>query len=640
MSGNKFYVTTPIYYANAKPHLGTLYSTVLADVAARVNKIAGKKTYLLTGTDEHGQKIAQAAQALGKTPQQLVDEIAQEFKKLWDIYGIKYNQFIRTTDEAHVRGVQAWIEKLYAQGDIYKGTYTGWYCVPCETFITEKDVVSPECSSCGRATVELSEECYFFRLSAYADRLLAFYRDHPHFVTPAERVHELVSFVESGLRDLSISRTTVTWGIPFPGDERHKVYVWAEALTNYITAIGYGDPSRADELAAWWPADLQVMAKDIIRFHGVYWPAFLMASDLEIPHQLLVHGWIKMGDQKMSKSLGNVIDPYQLALTYGPDAIRYYLTCHMSISQDSPFTIEDLEKRLSSDLANDLGNLLNRMLSLAGQHGISTLIAPTQLQGPELHLRDKLWSMLSDFSIEMEDYFFHRAYLHVWKFIGQVNAYFHSQEPWKLAQSDRERFKSVLSATCHSLYAVAVAVWPVMPVKMEELLSSLGISLDPDVDLLERLSVDPWLKTFNLKPALPLFARYDTPRPAPASPSVQKNEAPLTEACCLSFDDFARVDLRVGTIDSCEEVPKSDKLYKLQVNFGDSGMRQICSGIKQHFKPEDLVGKQGVFVFNLQPRKLMGIDSQGMMLLVKGQDGQKLVMVTVAENVPNGSRLT
>lgn len=644
MSGDdgKFYVTTPIYYANAKPHLGTLYSTVLADVAARVNKIAGKRTYFLTGTDEHGQKIAQAAQAQGKTPQQLVDENAHEFRALWDIYAIKYNHFIRTTDESHVRGVQAWIEKLLAQGDIYKGTYTGWYCVPCETFITEKDAtMARECSSCGRQTVEISEECYFFRLSAYADRLLDFYREHPHFITPSERMAELVSFVESGLRDLSISRTTVTWGIPFPGDERHKVYVWADALNNYITAIGYGDPHRAAEFKEWWPADLQVMGKDIMRFHGIYWPAFLMASNLELPRQLLVHGWIKVGEQKMSKSLGNAVDPYQLAQTYGPDAIRYYLACHMSIGQDSPFSIEDLEKRLSSDLANDLGNLLNRMLALAAKHDITILAAPGQLQGPELHLRDKLWSMLSDFCNDMEEYFFHRAYGHVWKFIGQVNAYFHAQEPWKLAQQDPERFRQVLSATCHSLYAIAILVWPVMPFKMEELLASLGISLDIGVDLLERLSVDPWLKTFTLKPVAHLFTRYDTkPVQQSVSGPAEKTEAPVTELCCLSFDDFAKIDLRVGTIEVCEDVPKSEKLYKLQVNFGAYGMRQICSGIKQHFKPEDLVGKQGVFVFNLQPRKIMGIESQGMMLFTKADDGHRLVLVTPAENVPNGSQLS
>lgn len=633
---NKFYVTTPIYYANAKPHLGTLYSTVLADVAARINKLAGKQTFLLTGTDEHGQKIAQAAAALGKSPQQLVDEQAQEFKKLWDTYEIGYNHFIRTTDEAHKRGVQLWIEKLLAQGDIYKGTYTGLYCVPCETFIGQPETyASPACATCGRQVIELSEECYFFRLSAYADRLLAFYREHPHFVTPAERLHELVSFVESGLKDLSISRTTVTWGIPFPGDERHKVYVWADALNNYITAIGYGDPQRAEEFKRWWPADLEVMGKDIIRFHGVYWPAFLMATGLPLPHQLLVHGWIKIGEQKMSKSLGNVVDPWQLAQRYGADAIRYYLICHMSIAQDSPFSIEDLEKRLNADLANDLGNLLNRMLTLASKHGINVVQAPGQLQGPELDLRDKLWSTLSDFSSDMEEYFFHRAYLHVWKFISHVNAYFHSQEPWKLATSEPERFKAVLSATCHSLYAVGVLVWPVMPVKMEALLASLGFTIETGTNIFERLSVDPWLKTFTLKPIAPLFMRYE-PQPiiiAEQAPHVEKVRE-------ISFDDFSRIDLRVGTIMTCADVPKSEKLYQLQVDFGTLGMRTICSGVKHHFQAQDLVGKQGIFVVNLPVRMLMGIESQGMMLFAKSEDTGKFTLVTVEQGVANGSRVS
>lgn len=634
--GPKFYVTTPIYYANAKPHLGSLYSTVLADVAARIHKMSGKETFLLTGTDEHGQKIAQAAEALGKTPQQLVDQESQEFKKLWDVYGIRYNHFIRTTDESHVRGVQAWILQLIKQGDIYKGTYSGWYCVPCETYVADKDVeigVVPQCISCSRPTTELSEESYFFRLSAYQDKLLAFYKDHPDFITPVERMQEVISFVVGGLKDLSISRTTVTWGIPFPGDERHKVYVWADALNNYITGVGY--PHNMPEFNYWWPADLHVLGKDIVRFHAVYWPAFLMATDLPLPLRLLVHGWIKVGEQKMSKSLGNVIDPFTLAQTYGPDQVRYYLIRHMSITQDSPFSREDLEKRLNSDLANDLGNLLNRMLTLALKHGLSTVIAPSQLQGPELDLRDKLWSMLNDFSIDMEDYFFNRAYLHVWKFISSVNAYFHTQEPWKLADKEPERFKAVISATCHSLYAIALTVWPVMPRKMEELLAALGASWEPGTNVFERLSVDAWLKTFTLQPHVPLFERYETATQTPEPPCQEKTSCPASYA---SFDDFLRIELRVGTIEDCQEIPKSDKLYKLTVDFGSLGKRLICSGIKQYFKPEELISRQAVFVYNLQPRAIMGIQSQGMLLTAQDTDN-KLSLVTTTKPVVNGSLL-
>ncbi len=591
---------------------------------------------MLTGTDEHGQKIAQAAEALGLKPQQLVDQEAQEFKKLWDVYGIRYNHFIRTTDESHIRGVQAWIEQLLREGDIYKGTYTGWYCVPCETYVAEKDVeagVIPSCVSCSRPTVELSEESYFFRLSAYQDRLLAFYQDHPDFITPSERMQEVINFVKSGLKDLSISRTTVSWGIPFPGDEKHKVYVWADALNNYITAIGY--PNNMTELQYWWPADLQVLGKDIVRFHAVYWPAFLMASGLSLPCRLLVHGWLKIGEQKMSKSLGNVVDPFALAATYGPDQIRYYLIRHMSITQDSPFSKEDLEKRLNSDLANDLGNLLNRMLTLALKHGMSTVVPPHQLQGPELDLRDKLWSVLNDFSIEMEDYYFNRAYLHVWKFINYVNAYFHGQEPWKLADKDPERFKAVISATCHSLYAIALIVWPVMPRKMEELLAALGASWEQGTNMFERLSVDAWLKTFTLKPRVPLFERYEVALTEAQEPTYQQV---VPEPTYASFEDFLRVELRVGTIIQTEEIPKSDKLYKLTVDFGALGKRLICSGVKQYLKPEELTGKQAVFVYNLKPRTIMGIESQGMLLTTQDAEG-RFSVVTVVKPVSNGSLL-
>lgn len=632
---SKFYVTTPIYYANAKPHLGHLYSTVLADVAARINKIAGKATFLLTGTDEHGQKIAQAAEATGKSPKALVDEQVHEFKKLWELYHIEYTKFIRTTDEYHVKGVQTWILKLIAKGDIYKGMYTGWYCIPDETFVQDKDhsgiSESPSCPSCGRPTVELSEECYFFRLSAYQDRLLAFYREHPHFITPIERSHEIVNFVAAGLKDLSISRTTVAWGIPFPGDERHKVYVWADALNNYITALGYG--SEPNEMDAWWPADLQVMGKDIVRFHAIYWPAFLMASCLELPHQLLVHGWFKVGEQKMSKSLGNAIDPFELGRVYGPDAMRYYLIRHMAITQDSPFSIEELEKRINSDLANDLGNLLNRMLTLAIKQGITVLQPPQQLTGPELDLRDKLWSMLSDFSIDMEEYYFHRAYGHVWKYINYVNAYFHAQEPWKLAATDEERFKAIISAVCHSLYSIGVLAWPIMPTKMNELLRALGIELEFDTNLFERLSVEPWSKTFTLTSIPPLFNRIEPSQPAsPEQPTHGKSQE------TISIEQLSAVKLSVGTIISCEEVPKSDKMYKLEVDFGEYGLRQICSGVRAYFKKENLIGKQGVFVLNLAPRKIMGVESQGMMLFAEKSDGV-LTMIIPAESVPEGKML-
>ncbi|MFA6065778.1 MAG: methionine--tRNA ligase [Candidatus Babeliaceae bacterium] len=626
----KFYVTTPIYYPNARPHVGSLYSTVLADVAARWHALLGDKVFLLTGTDEHGQKIAQAALAAGKEPQQFVNEIAENFKDVWRAYYINYNYFIRTTDEHHKHAVQEWLKKLIAQGDIYKSFYSGWYCTSCETFVTEKDaagIENPACASCGRQTQFISEESYFFKLSAYQDKLLQFYQDHPEFIVPQERAHEVINFVKSGLNDLSISRTTVSWGIPFPGDEHHVTYVWADALNNYITGVGYGDKHRTEEFNFWWPADLHVMGKDIIRFHAIYWPAFLMASGLQLPKQLLVHGWIKIGDQKMSKSLGNVIDPMDLYHTYGADAVRYYLVRHLAINQDSPMSIPDLEQRINADLAHDLGNLLNRMLILAKKYDITTLSAPEYWEPAEVTLRDEQWSMIVDVTEEMEEYYFHRAYARVWKFIHQVNAYFHGQAPWKVAVQDKEALKRILSATAHSLYATAILIEPVMPVAMKNLIAALG---GPAASSLDELSQEPWHRTFTLQQCEPLFKQYEQKEKEEEVPTVIDNS--------IGIEDFAKVELLVGIIEHVEEIPGSEKLYKLLVNFGDRGVRQICSGVRAHFKPEDLRNKQGVFWVNAKPRKMMGVESQGMMLFAENAQG-KLEMLTVGAPVTQGSKV-
>ena len=390
MNQEKFYVTTPIYYVTAKPHLGSLYSTLLADVVARWNKLKGKRTFFLTGTDEYGQKVALQAEKAGKQPQEFVDSFIPAYKELWADYEIVYNHFIRTTDEDHVKAVQQWITMLIAKGDIYKAFYEGWYCTHCETFVTEKEIdpqgvygadSGPACPSCARPTKAVSEETYFFRLSAYQDKLLKFYKENPTFVVPKERLNEVINFVESGLKDLSISRTTISWGIPFPGDAKHVTYVWADALNNYITGIGYGNQLREKDFHQWWPADLHILGKDIIRFHAIFWPAFLMASGLPLPKQLLVHGWITVDNQKMSKSFGNVIDPVELLQKYGADQVRYYLVRQMAVNQDGNFSITDLEQRITADLANDLGNLLNRMTALAEKFDAMVINPPAAWGG-------------------------------------------------------------------------------------------------------------------------------------------------------------------------------------------------------------------------------------------------------------------
>ncbi len=633
MHQKKFYVTTPIYYVTAKPHLGSLYSTLLADVAARWHRLSGEKIFFLTGTDEHGQKIAQAADKVGKKPQEFVDSFIDAYKDIWHKYDIAYTYFMRTTDQAHIKAVQEWIRALIKTGDIYKSYYSGFYCTPCETYVTKRDETVVVCESCGRETIEIAEESYFFRLSAYQDRLLAFYAEHPDFIVPKERSHEVVSFVQSGLRDLSISRTTVAWGIPFPDDEQHVVYVWADALNNYITALGYAQESKKEEFAYWWPADLQVMGKDIVRFHAVYWPAFLMASQLPLPKHLLVHGWLQVNKQKMSKSLGNAVDPQALLDAYGADAIRYYLIRFMAITQDAEFSTDDLEQRVSSDLANDLGNLLQRVVTLAQRRELYEVVSPQNWGAHEIDLRDAFWTTLEKYSLDMDEGYSYRALGHLWGYIHQVNAYFHAAEPWKI--TDEERFKEVISASCHSLYAIGILLHPVMPHAMEKLLASLGMKVTfGEHNFLEELDDNPWNKTFMLHPLKePLFKKYES-KPAQVEEASEGAQAAFPE---IAIEDFAEVVLLVGTIEESEEVPGSDKLLKLQVNFGPYGMRQVLSGIKKYYSAAAVRGVQAVFVVNLKPRKMMGLESQGMVLTVT--DAQDVLKLVTVAQVPPGTRL-
>ncbi len=608
---NKFYVTTPIYYVTAKPHLGHLYSTVIADVLKRWHQLKNNRTFFLTGTDEFGQKIAQAAEKAGKDPQTFVNSFIDAYKDVWKEYDIQYDIFMRTTNDFHIKAVQEWILKLIEKGDIYKSFYEGWYCTHDETFITEfeKSETAPNCPSCGRETHWVSEEAYFFKLSAYQDKLLKFYEENPHFIVPKERAQEVINFVKAGLKDLSISRTTVKWGVPFPHDSKHVTYVWADALNNYITAIGYAQKGKEKEFASWWPADVHVMGKDIVRFHAVYWPAFLMASGLPLPKHLLVHGWFKVGAQKMSKSFGNVIDPHALYQAYGADSVRYYLMRQMAITHDGEFTTADLEQKISSDLADDLGNLLNRMSTLALKYNLKELVPPQKWSAPALGLYQEGVAAVKEYQKEMNEFMFHMALARLWKFISQTNAYFHSQEPWKVAQKDPAQFAEILSATAHALHMVATLLWPVMPQKMELLLASIGVTLELNRDYITQLSQDSWNKKFMITKIDTLFAKplEET------KPEITAATAPAVDDS-IAIEDFAKVKLMVGTIEQCEEVSGSDKLYKLQVDFGATGKRQILSGVRKYFKPEDLLNKQAVFVVNLKPRKMMGMESQGMLL--------------------------
>lgn len=644
---NHFYVTTPIYYVTARPHLGSLYSTLLADVLARWHHLQGERTFFLTGTDEHGQKIAQASEKAGKNPKEFVDSFIEAYQHMWDLYELSYNHFIRTTDTYHVHAVQAWLTMLLKQGDIYKSFYEGWYCTPCETFVTEKEDEkvsadkAPSCPSCARPTSMVAEEAYFFRLSAYQDRLLAFYKENPDFIVPKERMNEVVSFVSSGLKDLSISRTTITWGIPFPGDAKHVTYVWADALNNYITAIGYGQPGREQEFASWWPADVQVLGKDIVRFHAVYWPAFLMASGLALPKRLLVHGWIQVNKQKMSKSFGNVVDPQDLYTAYGAESVRYYLMRQMAVTHDSEFSIEDLEQRISSDLANDLGNLLNRTVTLAHKFGLIEIPVITVWSPAALELREECLDMLDEVKEYMADCQIHLAVARIWKFVNSVNAYFHAQEPWKLAKINHAEFVQVIAATCHSLRAIATLVWPIMPRKMEELLTSLHVPLRQQHDTLDTLELGVWHRTFMLHQIQPLFQKPEPRQEQEVTVAEIKQEQSGNTPSVdnhITIDEFIKVELLVGTVEQCETISNSDKLYKLTVNFGDKGMRQILAGVRLSLQPDALLHKQCVFVFNLKPRTMLGLQSQGMLLTTKNAEGIPYPVIAPVA-VPNGTRL-
>lgn len=657
---NKFYITTPIYYPNARPHVGTLYSTLIADVAARFAKLMGKEIFFLTGTDEHGQKLQEKAEEAGKAPKDFIDEIIPAFKNLWKKYEINYSRFIRTTDEYHEKSVSKWIEMLIDSGDIYKSEYTGLYCVPCETFVNvQVDSLKDgdgnyACTSCKRSLREISEESYFFRLSAYEDRLLEFYKKNPDFIQPRERLAEVVSFVKTGLKDLSISRKSVSWGIPFPGDPEHTVYVWGDALNNYITGVGYGqdDEHARREFAEWWPADAHVMAKDIVRFHAVYWPAFLMAAGLTLPKKLVVHGYILMGDNKMSKSLGNVVSPDELAEAYGVEPVRYYLMRQMAITHDGQFDLKDLENRITADLANSLGNLLNRMQTLAINNGFNVVRAPESWEAKSSHLHEMCEETYRFYWDEMSEYHFHTALAEVWKFIALVNAYFHEMQPWVLIKQNKEFFSEVISATCNSLYSIGLMLMPVMPNKMTELLFALGQTYDESTNYDTILRKNNWNRVFNLnKLSEPLFIRpesqiqkdeklnmSDEKKTIPASNNEQPKQQPSDGSDLISINDFAKCQLIIGTIVSCEEVEGSDKLYKMQVDCGPRGMRQIFSGVRKNMSKEDLVGKQGVVVANLPPRKMPGGVSEGM-LLYAGDNSGNYRLASVSGLVDNGTQL-
>ncbi|PIE54220.1 MAG: methionine--tRNA ligase [Dethiosulfovibrio peptidovorans] len=639
-----FYITTPIYYVNDVPHIGHAYTTIGADVMARYKRMTGHDVFFLTGTDEHGQKIYESAQSKGMTAQELTDAMAENFKRLLPVLNISNDDFIRTTEKRHETAVQSIFKILMDQGDIYKGTYKGLYCVPCETYVPESSVGEANtCPDCGRPLVEMEEESYFFRTSEYADQLLAFYEDNLKAIMPKSRYNEIVSFIKSGLRDQSVSRTTISWGIPVPGDEKHVIYVWFDALINYLTACGYGvDQKKMEE---YWPSVHHLMAKDIIRFHCVIWPIMLIALGLNPPVRVFSHGWWTMEGEKMSKSKGNVVDPFQMVELYGVDAFRYFLLRQVPFGTDGDFSEAAMVQRINSDLANDLGNLLSRTVSMIVKYRGGIVPIPEGLSQVDLNLSEIARESVNRYGEAMDDYGFDEALKAVWSLVGRANKYIDETMPWKLgADGDVHRLDAVLWGLVESLKVVSMMVSPFMPETAEIIWSQLGFCGEPATLQWSHYKWgEPTTKNLTVRKGPALFPRIDME--AWQEEKKKRDQAkkglavdPGQHEDEISIDDVTRVELRVAKILSVEDVPKARKLYKLEIDLGYE-RRTIVSGLKEQFTPEQLLDRKIIVVVNLKPAKLCGVQSNGMLLAASlpGYDG--LSLLGPIEDIPLGSRV-
>lgn len=622
-----FYVTTPIYYVNSEPHIGSAYTTIVADVVARYKRMMGYDTFFLTGTDEHGQKIMRAAKEKGTEPKKFVDDLAQKFIQLWKDLEISNDLFIRTTDEYHVRTVQKFFQKMYENGDIYLGKYEGWYCVYDETFWTEKDIGSDRlCPVCHRPLEHVEEENYFFRLSKYTKPLLEHFKTHPDFVEPDFRRNEMIKILEGGLDDISVSRTSFDWGIPLPFDKKHVIYVWFDALINYISAIGYG---RDNELfKKYWPADVHFVGKEINRFHSLIWPAMLMSVGLPLPKKIFAHGWLTVNGEKISKSKGNAVDPRVLVNAYGLDAVKYYLLRDITFGNDGDFSEDNLIVRINADLANDLGNLVHRTLSMVNQN-----FSELPQFGAEEKIDDELKSLLlktiDEYFSYMDKFEFTEALISIWNLVKFSNKYIDMTEPWLLARdpTKRERFSTILYNLVDVIRNISIMISPIMVNTANSLLKK--INQDLDVNALG------WHKTKITKVEVgePLFPRIDTK----VWKKVIKMSEPEQTKAEISIEDFAKIDLRVARIKKAERIPKSEKLIKLILDVGGEE-RQIVAGIGTVYTPESLIGREIIVIYNLKPTKLMGVESNGMLLAAK--DGEKLRILTVDGFVETGAKIS
>lgn len=623
----KFYISTPIYYVNDNPHLGHAYCTILADFFARYHRLMGNETFFLTGTDEHGQKVQKTAEKEGISPKELADKVVVRYKELWKKLDISYNDFIRTTDERHTKGVLKILQKMIDADDIYKDSYEGPYCISCESFFLEKDIVEGKCPDFGHPVTILKEESYFFRLSKYEKPLLDFYSQNPDFVLPMSRLNEVRSFVESGLKDLSITRTSIHWGIRFPQDEKHILYVWLDALSNYITALGFGSENE-DLYNKFWPCDIHLIGKDILRFHAVYWPAFLMSAGLPLPKHILGHGWWMKDQNKMSKSLGNIVDPNPLVDEFSSDVLRYFLLREKPIGTDGSFSDEGFIDRLNADLANDLGNLTSRLLALLDQ----------QFEGKVFEgdgsIKEEAMKQLRDYHIAMESFSPKEALEVVWAFISSLNKFLVSREPWISPKTKKSQ--DTLSEVARALRLISLQIAPAMPHAAGTIVKSLGFSPCSFKDF--NWDEKQTSRAYRISNLFPRVDKKEYFKDIQSKREIKmEGEKENKESKTVSIDYFRTIELRAGKIIHAERVPKSNKLIKLIVDFGTEN-RQIVAGIGKKYSPEELVGKTCPFVYNLEPAKLMGVESNGM-ILAGNIDGEPVIMQFL-EDVPPGSKIT